>query len=81
MYVMIGGMTSFAGPIIGTPILYFIPQYYFSDLKSYSPLIPAVILIVIAYLMPKGLAGLIFMLKDKLWGRMRRKGVADAAGN
>jgi branched-chain amino acid transport system permease protein len=85
MYVMIGGMTSFAGPLIGTPILYFIPQYYFSNLKSYSPFIPAVILIVIAYLMPKGLAGLIFMLKsrylDRLWGRIKGKGVVDAAGN
>ena len=84
MYVMIGGMASFAGPLIGTPILYFIPQYYFSDLKSYSPFIPAVILIIIAYLMPKGLAGLIFMLKsrylDKLWDRMKGKGVADVAG-
>lgn len=85
MYVMIGGMNSFAGPIIGTPILYFIPQYYFSNLRAYSPFIPAVILIIIAYLMPKGLAGLIFMLKssylDKLWGRIKGKRVADAAGN
>jgi branched-chain amino acid transport system permease protein len=85
MYVMIGGINSFSGPIIGTPILYFIPQYYFSDLRAYSPFIPAVILIIIAYLMPKGLAGLIFMLKsrylDKLWSRMKGKGVADVAGN
>ncbi len=85
MYVMIGGMNSFAGPLIGTPILYFIPQYYFSDLKSYSPFIPAVILIIIAYLMPKGLAGLIFILKsrylDKLWSRIKGKGVINAAGN
>jgi branched-chain amino acid transport system permease protein len=82
MYVMIGGMNSFAGPLIGTPILYFIPQYYFSDLRAYSPFIPAVILIIIAYLMPKGLAGLIFIIKsrylDKLWGGIKGKGVADA---
>jgi branched-chain amino acid transport system permease protein len=80
MYVLIGGIASFAGPLIGTPILYFIPQYYFSDLKSYSPYIPAVILIAIAYLMPKGLAGLIFMIKfrylDRLWGRRKEKGAA-----
>jgi branched-chain amino acid transport system permease protein len=85
MYVMIGGMNSFAGPIIGTPILYFIPQYYFSDLRAYSPFIPAVILIIIAYLMPKGLAGLIFMLKtryvDREGGRIRDKRATDAAGN
>jgi branched-chain amino acid transport system permease protein len=85
MYVLIGGFSSFAGPIIGTPILYFVPQYYFSGLKAYSPFIPAVILIIIAYLMPKGLAGLIFAIKsrylDKLWGRMKGRRTANAAGN
>ncbi len=83
MYVMIGGMNSFAGPLIGTPILYFIPQYYFSDLRAYSPFIPAVILIIIAYFMPRGLAGIIFMFKsrylDRLWGRRREKVTADAS--
>jgi branched-chain amino acid transport system permease protein len=85
MYVLIGGVSSFAGPLIGTPILYFIPQYYFSDLKSYSPLIPAVMLIIIAYMMPNGLAGLVFMIKDqyldKLLGRRADKEAAGAAGN
>jgi branched-chain amino acid transport system permease protein len=85
MYVLIGGINSFAGPIIGTPILYFIPQYYFSDLRAYSPFIPAVILIIIAYLMPKGLAGLIFMLNsrylDRLWFRMNGKGATHATEN
>ncbi len=85
MYVMIGGMNSFAGPIIGTPILYFIPQYYFSDLRAYSPFIPAVILIIIAYLMPRGLAGLISILKsrylDKFWGGIKAKEAADAVRN
>jgi branched-chain amino acid transport system permease protein len=85
MYVLIGGIASFAGPLIGTPILYFIPQYYFSNLKSYSPFIPAVILIIIAYLMPKGLAGLFFIIKDQYLDRLVRwkgdKGATDAAGN
>ncbi|MGD0779624.1 MAG: branched-chain amino acid ABC transporter permease [Dehalococcoidales bacterium] len=70
MYVLIGGIASFAGPLIGTPILYFIPQYYFSDLKSYSPYIPAAILIVIAYFMPKGLAGLFCLLKTRYLDRI-----------
>jgi branched-chain amino acid transport system permease protein len=88
-YVLIGGLGSFAGPLIGTPMLYFIPQYYFSSLKAYSPFIPAVILIIIAYLMPKGLAGLVFILKEKLMerltGRKTDKGnkeiTADASGD
>ncbi len=85
MYVLIGGIGSFAGPIIGTPILYFIPQYYLTDLRAYSPYIPAVILIIIAYLMPKGLAGLIFVLKDRLMEKISagktRKETVDVAGD
>jgi branched-chain amino acid transport system permease protein len=84
MYVLIGGIGSFAGPLIGAPILYFIPQYYLSDLKAYSPYIPAAILIIIAYLMPKGLVGLFFVIKSRSLDRlrMRAKGSADhAAGN
>jgi branched-chain amino acid transport system permease protein len=85
MYVLIGGIGSFAGPLIGTPILYFIPQYFFSNLKSYSPYIPAVILIVIAYVMPRGLAGLFFVIKsrylERLTGKKKVKGAVDAIGN
>jgi branched-chain amino acid transport system permease protein len=85
MYVLIGGIGSFAGPLIGTPILYFIPQYYFSDLRAYSPYIPAVILIVIAYVMPKGLIGLFFVLKNRYWDRFvtgkKNKVAADVIGN
>lgn len=83
MYVLIGGIDSFAGPLIGAPILYFIPQYYFSNLQAYSPYIPAVILIIIAYFMPKGLAGLIFAFKaryiDKSTGDKGDKEAVDAA--
>ncbi len=73
MYVLIGGIGSFAGPLIGTPILYFIPQYFLSDLRAYSPYIPAVILLLIAYLMPKGLVGLFFVLKSRTIDKFTRK--------
>lgn len=65
MYVLIGGIDSFAGPIIGTIVLILIPEY-FRDLKMYAPFISAVILGVVVYLMPKGIAslpGLIFKRK------------------
>jgi branched-chain amino acid transport system permease protein len=85
MYVLIGGIGSFAGPIIGTPILYFIPQYYLTDLRQYLPYIPAVILIIIAYFMPKGLAGLVFTIKaryiDRLTAKKAHKGAVDVTGN
>ena len=57
MYVLIGGINSFAGPIIGTFVLMLIPEF-FRSLKIYAPYISAGILIIIVYLMPQGLVGL-----------------------
>jgi branched-chain amino acid transport system permease protein len=57
MYALIGGIGNFAGPIIGTAILVIIPEV-FRDLKTFSPYISAGILIIVVYLMPKGLVGL-----------------------
>jgi branched-chain amino acid transport system permease protein len=71
MYVLIGGIGSIAGPIIGTFILILIPEF-FRDLKMYSPYISAAILIIIVYLMPQGLVGLPQMVKS--WYSERRKG-------
>jgi branched-chain amino acid transport system permease protein len=82
MYVLIGGFGSFAGPLIGTPILYFIPQYYFSNMRQYSPYVSAVILIVIAYVMPQGIMGLLFLIKkrflDRLTGKKKEKVTVNA---
>jgi branched-chain amino acid transport system permease protein len=63
MYVLIGGMSSFAGPLIGAPVLYLIPEF-FRGLKAYSPYITAAILIIIVYLMPKGLVELPHLVKS-----------------
>jgi branched-chain amino acid transport system permease protein len=83
MYVLIGGFGSFAGPLIGTPILYFVPQYYFSNMRQYSPYVSAVILIVIAYVMPQGIMGLLILIKnrylDRLIGKKKAKVTFDAA--
>ncbi len=59
MYVLVGGMNSFLGSIIGVPILFLIPQYFFRDFKQYAPYITASILAVFVYVMPTGLMGLI----------------------
>ncbi len=66
MYVLIGGISSFAGPIIGTFVLILIPEL-FRDLKMYAPFISSAILVIVVYLMPKGLAGL-----PKALARMKR---------
>ena len=71
MYVLIGGVDSFAGPIIGTAILILIPEF-FRSLKMYSPYISAGILLIIVYMMPGGLASLPQILRS--WFKTRRKG-------
>jgi branched-chain amino acid transport system permease protein len=63
MYVLIGGIESFAGPIIGTFIFILVPEY-FRDLKIYAPFVSAVILGIV-YLMPKGLVGLPELIKTR----------------
>jgi len=70
MYVLIGGINSFTGPIIGTAILVLIPEF-FRGLKIYSPYISAGILLIVVYLMPQGLAGLPQMIRS--WFIERRK--------
>ena len=71
MYVLIGGINSFAGPIIGTAILVLIPEF-FRGLKIYSPYISAGILLIVVYFMPQGLVGLPQVLRS--WYTSRRKG-------
>jgi branched-chain amino acid transport system permease protein len=67
-YVLIGGISSFAGPIIGTAILILIPEF-FRSLKAYSPYISAGMLIIVVYLMPGGLSSL-----PRMWRSWRGKG-------
>ncbi len=79
-YVLIGGISSFAGPIIGTAILVLIPEF-FRGLKMYSPYISAAILIIVVYLMPGGLASLPRMFKSWHQGRKGKKEIAYAPGD
>ncbi len=76
MYVLVGGMDSFFGPIIGTFVLILIPESL-RDLKIYAPFVSAVILGIVVYLMPKGLAGLFRALTS--WRRGDDRGEASRA--
>jgi branched-chain amino acid transport system permease protein len=78
MYVLIGGINSFGGPIIGTIILIIIPEY-FRDLKMYSPFVTAVMLGIVVYLMPQGLVGLPGLIKSKFTERSKVKKVSHAS--
>jgi branched-chain amino acid transport system permease protein len=78
MYVLIGGIGTFAGPIIGTAILVLIPEF-FRSLKMYSPYISAGILLLVVYLMPGGLASLPHLISVRLRHR-RSKEIAYVDG-
>ena len=71
MYVLVGGINSFTGPIIGTAILVLIPEF-FRGLKIYSPYISAGILLIVVYLIPQGLASLPQLMWS--WYKERKKG-------
>jgi len=80
MYVLLGGIESFAGPIIGTTILVLLPEFA-RDLKVYSPYLSAFLLLIVVFLMPQGLVSLPKMVM--LWYSERKKGkkVAHVSGN
>jgi len=71
MYVLIGGINSFAGPIIGTVLLVVVPEL-FRVLKQFAPYISAIILLIVVYAMPEGLVSLPKLIR--LWYMKRKEG-------
>jgi branched-chain amino acid transport system permease protein len=80
MYVLIGGIDSFAGPIIGTAILVLIPEFA-RGLKVYSPFLSAVLLLIVVYLMPQGLVSLPSLVRERYSGRRKGEKIARLSGN
>jgi branched-chain amino acid transport system permease protein len=77
VYMMVGGINSFYGPIIGTATILLI-QAFGRNLKSYLPFIPAAILLFVLFLMPDGLVSL--PQRIKYWiGKLRKTGEAAEA--
>lgn len=65
LYVMIGGMGSWVGPIVGTTVLLVISELLRS-LGTYVPLIYGALLVIIMVFLPDGLIGLWANLKPSL---------------
>jgi branched-chain amino acid transport system permease protein len=63
VYMMVGGVNSFYGPIIGAAALLLV-QTFTRGLKEYVPFIFAAVLLLMLYLMPQGLAGLPLQIKN-----------------
>jgi branched-chain amino acid transport system permease protein len=80
MYVLIGGTDSFAGPIVGTLILFLVPEL-FRDLKTYAPFISGAILLIVVYLMPKGLVSLPRLVFSGSRGAREEKGITRVPGD
>ncbi len=78
MCVLVGGIGSFAGPIVGTFILTLFPEF-FRDLKTYSPLVSAAILLIAVYIFPQGLVSLPRLLSSGRSKAREEKGVAHAS--
>jgi len=78
MYVLIGGLNSFLGPIIGPALLIVVPEI-FRGLKQYVPFISAIILLIVVYGMPDGIVGIPEMIRSRL--RRSRSATLDAGGS
>jgi branched-chain amino acid transport system permease protein len=60
MYVVVGGLNhSLIGPLIGSLIITFIPEYFMRAAKQYQPIIQSVFIILIIIFLPNGFLGLI----------------------
>ena len=78
MYVLIGGIGNFAGPIIGTAILIMVPEFA-RELREYVPFISAAMLLIVIFVMPKGLAGLPHLVRSWITKLSERKMAGDAS--
>ncbi len=75
MYVLIGGLNSFVGPILGTALLIVVPEI-FRGLKQFVPYISAIILIIVVYGMPDGLVGIPEMIRSH-WRRSKTRAIGS----
>jgi len=78
IYVLVGGIGSFAGPLLGTAVLIIVPEF-FRWLKEFSPFVFGGIMLFVAFLMPKGIAGLFEQIESRLERSASRLGASRNA--
>jgi len=76
VYAWVGGIGNFAGPIVGASLLVIAPELM-RWLQQYVPYVSAVILLLVVYIMPKGLAGIPEMIRNYYNDRIKRKKAVD----
>ena len=73
MYMLIGGEDYFIGPIIGAIIFVLIPELG-RDLSAYAPFLTGVCTLLVAYLLPGGLAGIPALIRKMRAKRNSKEG-------
>lgn len=58
IYMIVGGSGRFVGPIVGALVLTIVPEL-FRTLKDYEPFVFSIVLILIIFLQPQGLVGML----------------------
>ena len=58
IYAVVGGIGNFTGPIVGVFLLMTVPELL-RGLREYVPYISAAIVLIVVFLMPKGVTGLV----------------------
>jgi len=76
IYIVVGGVGSVGGSVVGAVLLTFLPELLRS-FKEYNDFVFGGILLVCLFTMPKGLAGLLPKVTGRLWPRPK---AADALG-
>jgi len=75
IYVVVGGVGNFTGPIIGIFLLMTVPELL-RGFREYVPYISAAIVLIVVFLMPKGVAGLVNSFLSwlaELWKKRRTR--------
>lgn len=70
VYMFVGGIGSFAGPMIGAAVLVLIPEL-FRGLKAFTPYVFSGVLLLVIFVMPRGFVGLSEQMKS--WLKRRRE--------
>ncbi|MCD7769084.1 MAG: branched-chain amino acid ABC transporter permease [Oscillospiraceae bacterium] len=68
MYMMIGGENKFIGPIIGAIVFTLIPELG-RGLSTYAPYLTGACTLIVAYLLPGGIAGIPDVIRKRVNGR------------
>lgn len=80
MYMLIGGEDYFIGPIIGAIIFVLIPELG-RELSAYAPFLTGACTLLVAYLLPGGLAGIPTLIKKQIAKKRDEKEGGDVSAS